>query len=113
MRLCGGELGRIRAQYPRRRAGLPGRQAVDDAETRALLAAAEPRIEARVEAAMEREDVKGAIRAVAAEAEREALAAIDHARVAREASREVEKAAREASRQVEEAMRRVEREARR
>lgn len=70
---------------------------VDDPETRAMLAAAGPRISRRVEAAMEREDVKGAIRAVAEEAEREALRAVDQAAIARAAAREAEAAAREAA----------------
>ncbi len=82
---------------------------VDDAEMRALLAAAEPRIERRVEAVMESAEVQGAIRAVAEEAERHALAAIDHAKIARHAAREAEKAARQA--EVE--LRRSAREARR
>lgn len=84
---------------------------VDDAEMRALLAVAEPRIERRVEAVMESADVQGAIRAVAQEAEREALAAIDHGAIARMAAREAAKAAREASREVERAMREAERQA--
>ena len=69
---------------------------VDDAEMRALLAAAEPRIERRVQAVMESAEVQGAIRAVALEAEREALAAIDHGRIAREAAAAAREAAREA-----------------
>jgi hypothetical protein len=79
---------------------------VDDAEMRALLAAAEPRIERRVRASMEREDVQAAIRAVAEEAERQALAAIDQAAIAREAAREAKASVREA---VEEARREAER----
>lgn len=90
-----------------------GGRRVDDAEMRALMAVAEPRIEARVESVMNSAEVKGAIRAVAREAEREALAAIDQAALARHASREAEKAAKEASRAVERAMREVERETRR
>lgn len=60
---------------------------VDDAEMRAMLARAEPRIERRVEAAMEREDVQGAIAAVAAEAEREALKAVEASLAASAAAR--------------------------
>ncbi|HEY0112054.1 MAG TPA: hypothetical protein VGB59_02760 [Allosphingosinicella sp.] len=63
---------------------------VDDAEMRALLAAAEPRIERRVEAVMESEEVKTAIARVAEDAERQALAAIDHAKIAEQAAREAE-----------------------
>ena len=73
-----------------------GGKRVNDPEMRALLAAAEPRIERRVEAVMASPEVEGAIRAVAAEAERAALAAIDHAGIARQAAREGEAAARRA-----------------
>ena len=70
---------------------------VDDAEMRALLAAAEPRIEKRVKAAMENPEIRRAIAAVAEEAEREALKAVDAAKIAHEAAREAEAAAREAA----------------
>ena len=46
---------------------------VDDAEMRALMARAGPRIERRVETAMERPEVRAAIERVAREAEAEAL----------------------------------------
>jgi hypothetical protein len=90
-----------------------GGERVADAEMRALLADAEPRIEARLEKVMESAEVQGAIRAVAREAEREALAAIDQSRIAREAAREAEKAAREASRELERALRKADRDSRR
>jgi hypothetical protein len=73
-----------------------GGKRVDDAEMRALLAVAEPRIERRVSAVMESAEVQGAIRAVADEATREALAAIDHGRIAREAAAAAREAARDA-----------------
>ena len=89
-----------------------GGKRVEDAEMRALLDAAEPRIERRVEAVMDSAEVQEAIRAVAHDAERQALAAIDHVAVARQAAREGEKAARAASREVEQALRQAERDSR-
>jgi hypothetical protein len=80
-----------------------GGKRVNDAEMRALLAVAEPRIERRVETVMDSAEVQGAIRAVSEQAEREALASVDHAKIARKVSREVargmEQAAREAERE--------------
>jgi hypothetical protein len=73
-----------------------GGKRVDDAEVRALLAMAEPRIERRVRRVMESAEVQAAIRAVASEAERHALAAIDQAAMAREAAAAANVAAREA-----------------
>jgi hypothetical protein len=73
-----------------------GGRRVDDAEMRALLAVAEPRIGRRVQAVMQSAEVQGAIRAVADEATREALAAIDHQAIAREASAAAREAMREA-----------------
>lgn len=70
---------------------------IDDSEMRALLAVAEPRIEKRVKAAMENPEIKAAIAAVAEEAEREALKAVDAAKIAAHAAREAEAAAREAA----------------
>jgi hypothetical protein len=78
---------------------------VDDAEMRALLAVAQPRIERRVEAAMERADVKGAIEAVAREAEAEALRAVDAAGIAETAAA---RAAEEVGRAMEESRRAIE-----
>lgn len=75
---------------------------VDDAEMRALLAVAEPRIERRVRSVMESAEVQGAIRAVADEAQREALASINHEKIARETAEAVRKGMKAA----EEAMRR-------
>ncbi|HEY7808984.1 MAG TPA: hypothetical protein VIA98_01235 [Allosphingosinicella sp.] len=69
---------------------------VDDAEMRALLAVAEPRIERRVRSVMESPEVQGAIQAVAATAQREALASIDHAKIARETAEAVRKGLAEA-----------------
>lgn len=86
-----------------------GGKRVDDAELRALLAVAEPRIERRVKAVMESAEVQGAIEAMADEATRQALAAIDQAEIAREAARGAEIAVRQASREIE----RMERQARR
>ena len=83
-----------------------GGKRVDDAEMRALLAVAEPRIERRVETVMESAEVQSAIRAVSEEAEREALASIDHAAIAREVSREVERGMKQAARETEAEMRR-------
>lgn len=80
-----------------------GGRRVDDAEMRALLAVAEPRIEKRVEAVMGSADVQDAVTAVAAEAERVALASVDAEGIARDTSREVAKALREASREMEKA----------
>jgi len=77
-----------------------GGKRVDDAEMRALLAVAEPRIERRVEMVMDSPEVQDAITAVAEEAEREALAGIDEAKIAREAAREAEKAVKDAMAQV-------------
>ena len=77
-----------------------GGKRVDDAEMRALLAVAEPRIERRVETAMDSPEVRDAITAVAEEAEREALAGIDEAKIAREAAREAEKAMKDAMAEV-------------
>jgi len=76
---------------------------IDDAEMRAMLAVAQPRIERRVRAAMQREDVQGAIRAVAEQAQRQALQAVDQAKIARLAAREAEAAARAAAREAERA----------
>jgi hypothetical protein len=59
---------------------------VDDPEMRALLAVAVPRIERRVEAAMERADIEGAVKAVAREKEAEMLRILDRARIAEEAA---------------------------
>jgi hypothetical protein len=78
---------------------------VDDAEMRALLAVAEPRIEARVGAAMEREDVRGAIAAVAEEAGREAERAVAASRAGVEASLEAGEATRRAMAETRRAMR--------
>ncbi|HEX8578869.1 MAG TPA: hypothetical protein VF655_04655 [Allosphingosinicella sp.] len=69
---------------------------VDDAEMRALLAVAEPRIERRVRSVMESPEVQGAIEAVAENAQREALASIDHAKIARETAEAVRKGLAEA-----------------
>jgi hypothetical protein len=69
---------------------------VDDAGMRALLAVAEPRIERRVERVMQSPEVRGALREVAHKAERAALAAIDHAAIAREAAAAAREAMREA-----------------
>jgi hypothetical protein len=69
---------------------------VDDAEMRALFAVAEPRIERRVQAVMESPEVQGAIRAVAANAERAALAGLDRAQIAREAAAAAREAVRDA-----------------
>jgi hypothetical protein len=65
---------------------------VDDAEMRALMDVAGPRIGRRVSAAMARPEVEAAIAAVAEAATREALASVDEAAIARE----VEAAVREA-----------------
>jgi hypothetical protein len=73
-----------------------GGRRIDDPEMRALLAVAEPRIERRVEAVMESPEVRGALLELASEAERAALAAIDHAGVAREAAAAAARAMREA-----------------
>ena len=73
-----------------------GGRRVDDAEMRALLAAAQPRIDRRVRTVMESPEVRGAIRAVAEEAERHALASIEHAQIARDAAATARRAAREA-----------------
>lgn len=86
-----------------------GGKRVDDAEMRALLAVAEPRIERRVKTVMASDEVQGAILAVAEEAQREALAGIDQAKIAREAAA----AAREAVREARAEMRDAAREARR
>ena len=86
-----------------------GGKRVDDAEMRALLVVAEPRIERRVNAVMESPEVQGAIRAVAEDAERQALAGIDQAAAAREAAA----AAREAVREAKAEMQHSAREARR
>jgi hypothetical protein len=86
---------------------------VDDADMRALMSVAEPRIERRVEAVMDSAEVQGAIRAVADEATREALAAIDHVQIAREAAREAEIAVREVSRDIERSMAQAKRDSRR
>ncbi|HEY0086914.1 MAG TPA: hypothetical protein VGB65_13540 [Allosphingosinicella sp.] len=77
-----------------------GGKRVDDAEMRALLAVAEPRIGRRVETVMESAEVQDAIKAVADEAEREALAGIDEAKIAREAAREAEIAVKDAMAEV-------------
>jgi hypothetical protein len=77
-----------------------GGKRVDDAEMRALLAVAEPRIERRVETVMDSPEVQDAIEAVAEEAEREALASIDEAMIARDAAREAERALHDASREI-------------
>ena len=69
---------------------------VDDAEMRALLAVAEPRIERRVKAAVENPEVKAAIAAVAEEAEREALKAVAASRQAAEAAKRAIEASRRA-----------------
>jgi hypothetical protein len=69
---------------------------VDDPEMRALMAAAGRRIGARVEAVMESAEVKAAIARVSEEATREALAAVDHARIAERAARDAEVAVRKA-----------------
>lgn len=69
---------------------------VDDPQMRAMLAVAEPRISRRVRAAMEREDVQGAIRAVAEQAQRQAMQAVDQARIARIAAREARAGSRRA-----------------
>jgi len=82
-----------------------GGRRIDDAEMRALMAVAQPRIERRVKAVMESAEVQGAIRAVADEATREALAAIDHAGIAREAAREAEIAMRQAQAEIRRATR--------
>ena len=50
---------------------------VDDPEMRALLKVAQPRISARVKAVMERPDVQSAIRAVAEDAARKAIASLN------------------------------------
>jgi hypothetical protein len=75
---------------------------VDDPEMRALLRGAQPRIADRVERAMARADVRAAIQRLSEDATRRALASIDHARIAREATR----AAREAMEQTRLEMRR-------
>ncbi|HEX9955369.1 MAG TPA: hypothetical protein VGB48_09180 [Allosphingosinicella sp.] len=69
---------------------------VDDAEMRALLAVAEPRIERRVRTVMESPEVQGAIQAVAESAQRAALASVDHEKIARETAEAVRKGMREA-----------------
>jgi len=52
----------------------PNGKKVDDAEMRALMQVAQPRISARISAAMARPEVQAAIRATASRAAREALA---------------------------------------
>ena len=69
---------------------------LDDAETRALMAAAGERIGRRVEAVMQSAEVREAIERVSEEATREALAAVDHAKIAERAARDAEVAVRKA-----------------
>ena len=69
---------------------------VDDPEMRAVMETAGKRIGARVEAVMESAEVKSAIAEVSEEATREALAAIDHAKIAEQAAREAQVAVRKA-----------------
>jgi hypothetical protein len=69
---------------------------VDDAETRAMLAVAEPRIERRIRTVMGSAEVQGAIRATAETARLEALASIDHGKIARETAEAVRKGMRDA-----------------
>jgi len=76
-----------------------GGRRIDDPEMRAMLAVAQPRIEHRVRAAMQREDVQGAIRAVAEQAQRQAWQAVDQAKTARIAARDAEAGAREAEKE--------------
>jgi hypothetical protein len=59
-----------------------GRQ-VDGPEVRAVLAAARPRIDARIERVMASAEVRGAIEQVSAEATAEALASVDRQAIAR------------------------------
>jgi hypothetical protein len=70
---------------------------VDDAEMRALLAVAQPRIERRIEAAMESPEVKAAFEELHRKVETATRRALDEAKVA-------EKAAAEAAHAVERAM---------
>jgi hypothetical protein len=75
---------------------------VDDPEMRALLEVARPRIRDRVERVMASAEIRGAIQRVSEDATRRALTSIDHAKIAREATR----AAREAMEQTRLEMRR-------
>jgi ribosomal protein L12E/L44/L45/RPP1/RPP2 len=72
-----------------------GRSA-DSREVRAVMRAAGPRIGRRVSETMERTEIREAIEAVAREAAATALASIDHAEIAREATQAAETATREA-----------------
>ena len=72
-----------------------GRRA-DSREVRAVMRAAGPRIGRRVSETMARPEIREAIEAVAREAQAAALAAIDHAEIAREAAQAAEEATREA-----------------
>ena len=83
----------------------PDGRKVDDAETRALVAVVQPRIERRVKAVMESAAVKQAIALASAEAAVGALRSVDHAKIAREAARDVEAALREAEAALREARR--------
>jgi hypothetical protein len=80
-----------------------GRRA-DSAEVRAVMAAAGPRIGARVAAAMDRPEVRAAIERVASEASAAALAAIDQAEIAREVAAATGEATREAMAEAERAI---------
>ncbi|HYE29228.1 MAG TPA: hypothetical protein VD887_01980 [Allosphingosinicella sp.] len=72
-----------------------GRRA-DSREVRAVMRTAGPRIGRRVSETMARPEIRQAIETVAREARTAALAAIDHAEIAREAARAAEEATREA-----------------
>lgn len=69
---------------------------VDDEEMRAVIAAAGPRIGARVSAVMSSPEVRQAIEEVTRRATAEALAPIDHAAIARQAAAEARRAIEEA-----------------
>lgn len=74
---------------------------VDDAETRALLAIVQPRIERRVKRVMESAEVEAAIAVASSQAAAEALRGVDHGQIAREAVRSAQAALREARREKE------------
>lgn len=87
-------------------------KSVDDAEMRAMLANAEPRIEKRMKAAMESPEVKAAFEALHRQVEAETKRALAEARVAEraaaEAAQSVERAMAESRRAIEESRRAIE-----
>jgi hypothetical protein len=78
---------------------------VDSPEVRAVMEAAGPRIGRRVSAVMGSPEVRGEIERVSREATRAALAAVDHAAIAREAMAEARVAIESARREAERASR--------